>query len=146
MLFFNVSLPAGSTLLFLPIVNFLSKIFLCFHSTAEELSASFLNNDCYQDCWQGKHIPYAIVCSLGLLVYIPFALYTKPLWQEWQPLLHIRAQPFPLLLKSAFQVLLLSLHSVLSDKYSFAHGLCYLGVMSVYLLFTLQFPPFNYPR
>lgn len=146
MLFFNVALPVLSTLLFLPIVSTLSQVFLCFHSTGPEFSLSYLNKDCYEYCWGLKHILHVVWCSVVLCLYIPWAMYRQPLWQEQQSVLHINSQPLSLMVKSVMQVLLLAIDHTLKQHYSEEQGGCFLAVIASYLLFLVLFPQYNYHR
>lgn len=144
MLFYNLLLPAASSLLFLPLVSIPSKLYLCSLATDANFTSSYLSADCHQHCWQHAHLVYIVCYSAGLLIYIPLTLYTKPLWQEQQVSLHLRAQPLPLLIKSVVQVLLVLLCNIqFSDL---MHELCYICVIAFYLFFGLCFPPFNYSR
>jgi hypothetical protein len=146
MIFANLMLPVISTLLFLPIVSTLSHIFLCYHATGTEFKSSYLNKDCYESCWHFHHILYVVSCSVALVIYIPLGVYTRPLWQELQPLLHIRSQPLPLMVKSIVQVLLLTFNHTLKLNHSQVQGGCFLTVMTADLLFLLRFPQYNYHR
>ena len=146
MIFANLTLPVISTLLFLPIVSTLSHIFLCYHATGAEFKSSYLNKDCYESCWHFHHLLYVVGCSVALVIYIPLGVYTRPLWQELQPILHIRSQPLPLMVKSLVQVLLLTLDHTLKLNHSQVQGGCFLTVMTAYLLFLLRFPQYNYHR
>jgi len=146
MLFTNLALPVISTLLFLPIISTLSHIFLCYHSTGSDFTSSYLNKDCYESCWRFNHILYVVGCSVALVIYIPLGVYTRPLWQELQPMLHIRSQPLPLMVKSLVQVLLITLNHTLKLNYSQVQGACFLAVMTAYFVFLLRFPQYNYHR
>jgi hypothetical protein len=146
LIFADLALPVLATLLFLPIVSTLSHIFLCYKATGREFQSSFLNKDCYESCWHSHHLLYVVSCSVALVVYIPLAVYTRPLWQELQPILHIRSQPLSLMVKSLIQVLLIALDHTLKPNHNQIHGGCFLAVMTAYLVFLLIFPQYNYHR
>lgn len=100
----DLLMPALGNLLFLPIISTLTNAFLCFKFTSDSLKDSFLNKDCFQRCWRDMHSGYVVGSGVGLLCYIPLAVFTRPLWQELQRNLHVKAQPLGLMVKSAVQV------------------------------------------
>lgn len=67
-------MPALGHLQFLPIIAILSSIFICYKGISNNLTDSFLNRDCYEFCWRGKHLGYAIGSAVALLLYIPVAM------------------------------------------------------------------------
>jgi len=52
------------------------------------------------NCWEGVHVDYVIMASIGLTVYEPIAVFSRPLWQQAKTGLNIMAKPFFLLVKT----------------------------------------------
>jgi len=145
-LFVSLVLPTASNWFTLPLVSVLVKIYFCTKATGNSFSSSFLDSDCFEGCWSGSHIAFLVGCSVVLLAYISVTIFSCPIWQEQQPSLHIRTQPLPLLVKTVLQIVLAILYQCLAFTYPDAHICIFLGFVSVYFLFLLRYPLFNYSR
>lgn len=145
-LFVNLLMPTAAGWLFTPILSTLLKVYLCTQSTGPEFSSSFLDSDCFQACWNRDHIIYVVGCSVVLLGYTFFALYTTYQWQEIQPLLHIKVQSRPLLVRFIVRAMVVALYHTLNLRYLKGHNWCFLSVLGLYFLFLLKFPLYNYSR
>ena len=139
-------MPALGNMLFLPIISTLTGVFLCYKSASDSLSDSFLNKDCTERCWQGSHTAYTVLSTAALLCYIPLAVFTRPLWQELQPNLHIKAQPSALMVKSTVQVFLIVASNTLKQEDPDTHAYLFFLILTLYLLFMLRFRQYNYDR
>lgn len=139
-------MPTLGNLLFLPIISTLTNVYLCFKSTSDSLKDSFLNKDCYEYCWRSGHIGYAIGSGIGLMCYIPLAVFTRPLWQELQHNVHVKAQPLALMVKSAVQVFLIVLSNTLKRDDPSTHAYIFIAVISLYLVFLCCSRQYNYDR
>jgi len=142
----NLLMPTLGHLLFLPIVSTLTNVYLCYKGTSDSLTDSFLNKDCYEYCWRDGHLGYAIGSGLALLCYIPLGVFTRPLWQELQHNVHVKAQPLALMAKSVVQVLLIVLSNTLKQEDSSLHAYLYFAVISIYSLSMFISRQFNYDR
>jgi hypothetical protein len=142
----DLLLPSLGNLLFLPIISTLTQVFLCNKAFGPSFTSSFLNKDCYQHCWSGSHLGYCIGSAVALLLYIPLATYTRPLWQELQTNVSIKASPPALMIKSAFQVFLIVAVGALKKEYPGAHAGFYLISVTGYIGFMWKWRQFNYER
>jgi len=142
----DLLMPTLGNLLFLPIVSTLTNVFLCFKSTSASLKDSFLNKDCFERCWSSKHLGYVVGSGLGLLCYIPLAVFTRPLWQQLQPNLHVKAEPLGLMVKSAVQVFLIVASNTLKESNPSTHAYLFFTVVFVYICFMLRVRQYNYDR
>ena len=70
-------------ILFIPILSIWLDIFICEEAIGPNFDDSFIYRDCNVFCWEGKHIAFVIITLLFLLTYLPFAIYTRPLWQNF---------------------------------------------------------------
>ena len=131
---------------FIPINSLLLDVFICTESVGDDYTDSFLDRDCHEYCWKGDHmiyVPFVIFC---LALYTPLAVYSRPLWQEYQSMLHIKTLPTFLMIKSAFQMTLVVLVKTVAKSDSKIHGILYLILMLGYITLNWKIRAFNYPR
>jgi hypothetical protein len=83
---------------------------------------------------------------IALLIYLPLAVGTRPLWQERQSIVHIKATPLALLVKSVIQVVLIEVSLLFKEKSPSSHAYIYHSILVCYLSSLLVLPGFNYPR
>jgi hypothetical protein len=139
-------MPILGNLMFIPIISTLINVFQCDQSLDGTIAQSVLYQDCYQTCWTQHHIAYAVVSGIFILIYQPLAVFLRPVWQDYLPLLHVKALPSYLTFKSAFQVLLIVLNKTLKRYYAFAHGIVFLCLIIIYEAILLTFKAYNYER
>ena len=142
----DLLLPTFGNVMFLPIISTLLSTFNCYRAVGENYTDSFLNRDCAEMCWSGKHLYYASIAAVCLAIYTPIAVFTRPLWQDLQPNLHLKALPLYLMLKSVLQIVLISASATLKFSYQTAHAIVNLVLISAYFCFLLKFRAFNYAR
>jgi hypothetical protein len=83
-------------MLFMPTIAVLSSVFICYETSGDDVGDAFMDKDCFQTCWTGEHLLYAI------LIYEPLSVYMLPKWQEIQLDLNVIAQPVFMMFKSIF--------------------------------------------
>jgi len=132
--------------LFLPIVSIYLEVFTCVRAVGPDFSDSYLQADCYERCWQDGHIVYVSISSVILLLYLPAAVVLKPLWQEIQPTLNIKAGPVFLMLQSMHQVCVLLLSKAVRRTSALVHCCLFLGLTAALLAFSLLTQSYNYRR
>lgn len=81
-----------------------------------------------------------------MLCYVFFTLYTSHLWQDKQPLLHIKEHPRFLLVQFLAREVVVALHHTLNLRYLTEHNWCFMSVLGLYFLYLLKFPLYNYSR
>ena len=84
--------------------------------------------------------------SALLLLWVPLAVFTRPLWQELQPLLHVKTQPLHKLLSTVFQIALIVLNKTVKRMWPFAHSITYLLLTGAMVGWIAKFKPHNYGR
>ena len=147
----EIVLPLIGTWLFLPIISVLMDTYSCIRGTAPigadlGFTDSYMKVDCYESCWQGKHLVHVVGSSVSLLIYTPLAILLRPKWQELQSPLHIKTLPFFLMVKTVLQISLIILNKTVKHTNSIAHVFIYLGFMTLFLLFSLKFQCYGYKR
>ena len=143
---YDFLLPTIGHIVFLPIFSILMNIFLCPQSIGNELTDSFLLDDCTIFCYSGKHIWYTIAVFLCISSYIPTAIYYRNLWELTQPSLHIRTKPLYLSIMSIFQIILVILNKTLKTYDQFIHGIAMSVIIAVFIAITIYMQPYNYKR
>ncbi|CAG9319093.1 unnamed protein product [Blepharisma stoltei] len=142
----DYAMPILGNLCFIPFVSICLDIFICDQSIGENFTDSFLSKDCYYFCWKDEHLAYAIISFIALLLYEPSAVFCRPLWQELQPILHVKAVPLFLMIKTIVQVTLIVMNKTVKRAQDITHGVLFIIVMVIYILFIFKFKPYNYGR
>ena len=136
-------LPFIGNTMFLPFSSILFDAFVCDN---EAQGKQYVWRDCYMNCWESDHIPYVVVSGLALALFEPAAVFLRPLWQQAKPGLNIKIQPFFLLLKTCFQILLVSVSKSLQGISPLANGVIFTFIISAFGFVTFRIKPFNYSR
>jgi hypothetical protein len=110
------------------------------------MTDSIFSRDCNEFCWTDEHLVYVPFCVVALALYVPLAVYARPLWQCFQGDLHIRTLPLFLMVKSVFQILLITLAKTAGRQSEIIHGALFLALMTCFAGFVYRKPAFNYPR
>lgn len=142
----EVALPFLCNASFIPLISIISSVFLCYNATSSALTDSFLNADCYERCWQGWHFAYALSSGLILVLFIPFSVFTRPLWQGLQRAGNVKQSPPALMLKSQVQLALVTVSTTLQTQYPQAHAAVFFTLMSAFAVSTCLIKHFNYER
>ncbi|CAG9315213.1 unnamed protein product [Blepharisma stoltei] len=139
-------MPILGNLCFIPFVSVLLDVFVCDESIGNHFTDSFLSKDCYQFCWKGDHVIYAILSGIAILTYEPLAVFCRPLWQEFQSVLHVKTLPLFLMAKTIIQITLIVMNKTVKRAEAATHGFLFLLVLLIYVIFIFKNKPYNYPR
>lgn len=139
-------MPTLCHLLFLPIIAVLTSVFICYKGISDNLTDTFHNKDCFEFCWRGKHLGYAIGSAVALLLYIPVAMCTRHIWQDLQSNVHVKAVPLALVVKSVVQIFLIASSNALREAYPSAHAYIYFSTITFLALLMLFLRQYNYHR
>jgi ABC-type branched-subunit amino acid transport system substrate-binding protein len=147
----EVSVPLLGNVLFLPFISVLFDVFYCIeaHGVDEsslDYSDSFMFRDCYEDCWTGSHLGFAIAAGIALVIYHPVTVVTRPLWQLYETDLHILTRPTFYLQKSLVDVIIVVIRRTLRKYHQTAHAIVYLVVLGIHLGYSLVRSPYNYVK
>ena len=144
--FADFSLPIVGNLGFLPFISSLTDVFSCDQTIGDQWTDAVLSKDCYQHCWVYPHLVYVIGACGALVLYVPTAVFCRPLWQEFQPALHVKTSPGFLMLKTIYQVTLIVLSKTVKRTWPFAHSIVYTAVSAGFTGLVIWKKPFNYAR
>ncbi|CAG9319672.1 unnamed protein product [Blepharisma stoltei] len=139
-------MPILGNLCFIPFISICLDIFVCDQSIGNNFTDSFLAKDCYYYCWKGEHLVYAILAFIALVAYEPLAVFCRPLWQELQSALHVKAVPLFLMVKTVVQTTLIVLNKTVKRSTDIGHGIVFIIIMTIYVIFIFRFKPYNYAR
>ncbi|CAG9319671.1 unnamed protein product [Blepharisma stoltei] len=139
-------MPILGNLCFIPFISICLDIFVCDQSIGDNFTDSFLAKDCYYFCWKDEHLAYAILAFIALIAYEPLAVFCRPLWQELQPALHVKAVPLFLMVKTVVQTALIVLNKTVKRSSDVGHGVVFIFIMIIYVAFIFRFKPYNYAR
>ncbi|CAG9333080.1 unnamed protein product [Blepharisma stoltei] len=144
--FAEALMPLFGNALFIPIISFLLNIFSCTHATGDSISDTYLDKDCYQYCWKGKHLAFALLSIVATFIYVPLTVYYRPVYQEVQESLHIKTMPKYLVIKSLTQIFFVVLKKTLGLYQPEVHGFVYLILFSIYIWIVIRLKAYNYDK
>ena len=75
----NLLLPILGHIGFMPIFSMLMNIFLCYNAIGNNLTDSYLDQDCTTFCYTSKHKLYAVLSGICIGLYVPAAIYCRPI-------------------------------------------------------------------
>jgi hypothetical protein len=147
----EASVPLLGNVLFLPLISVLFDVFYCVEAHGADASSldysdSFMFRDCYEDCWTGRHLGFAIAAGIALVIYHPVTVVTRPLWQLYETDLNILTRPTFYLQKSLVDVIIVVIRRTLRSHNQTAHASVYLVVISIHFFYSLVRAPYNYAK
>lgn len=147
----EVLMPLLGNMLFLPFISLLFDVYYCVEAhgpegTDLEFTDSYMYRDCYEDCWSGKHVGYAIAASVALVLYHPITVVTRPLWQLSEADLNIITRPTFYLQKSMIEVFIVVTRRAVRKDYETLHATIYMVALCIHLGLSILRRPYNYSR
>ena len=142
-------LPLLGNVCFLPIVMSLLSLFQCGQAASSEdpgFADTYLLDDCYVWCWSGMHLKLAIPALLALALYVPSAVFLRPTWQYMQESLHVPISPAHLMIKSGYQLLVVSCSKALIHHNALAYSVVFSVLTAGYLGASVRWRPYGYGR
>lgn len=142
----DLLMPLIGSVCFLPIISVLLEVFLCDQATGNNITDAVLTKDCYQHCWVFPHSLYVSLAVLALIIYVPPAVFYRPLWQHLQSNLHVMTSPAYLMEKTIFQLILIVLNKTLKRVWPLVHSIAFSAAILTFTGITFRTSPFNYSR
>ena len=142
-------LPLLGNVCFLPIVMSLLSLFQCGQAASSEdpgFADTYLLDDCYLRCWSGMHLKLTLPALLALALYVPSSVFLRPKWQEVQVSLHIPLSPAHLMIKSGYQLLVVSCSKALIHHNALAYSVVFSVLTAGYLGASVRWRPYGYGR
>lgn len=135
--------PVIGNIGFLPILSMLMTIYNCNHGISENLSDSYLDQDCTIFCYTGKHLIYSILATPCICIYIYAFIYYRRLWEKTQSCLHLETKTVYLSVLSVLQVLFAILEKTLKVYSEIVFGWVLCSIILGLIIFTIYFKPYN---
>jgi hypothetical protein len=131
---------------FLPITVMLLTIYNCNYGISESLQDSFSDRDCTVFCYRSGHLPYIIISSIIIALYVFTATYCRPLWEKTQSCLHFETKRIYLSLLSVFQIQIVMLEKTLKVYNETLYGIVLCIDILIFFAFTVYIQPYNCRR
>ena len=143
-------LPLLGNVCFLPIVTSLLSLFQCGQAASADpdpgLRDTYLLEDCYMSCWSEEHLKLTVPALLAFVIYVPSAVFLRPMWQETQETLHIPVSPAHLMVKSLYQLLTIVVNKALVHRSLLAYDIVFSALTAGYLSVSARCKPYGYGR
>lgn len=140
--------PAIGDVMFIPIVYNLLSVFSCMKTYRLPIIMNdfqpFMARDCTMECWSGNHIKLTVVAAITLAVYVPTAIYTRPIWQVLHDSLTIKSQPKYVIFMSYWKLMLCITHAFF-QQFPGIHCFLIIALMAIALFITVQWTPTTLP-
>ena len=142
----DVLLPIIGHLGFHPLISLLINICLCEEAIGENLDESFLDNDCSQFCYTGKHKVYLVAGIIAAVGFLTVGVFLRPYWESIQFCLNLRTKTWYLSVLSVFQTLCILCRKSLKTYDEATPGFIISCLIVILILITALKKPFNYSR
>ena len=139
-------MPVALNVSYMPVISMLFNIYECTEATGDLITQSYLQKDCKQSCYSGKHLSFSIVGGLSLCFFIIICSYLRIFCELIQSSVHFCTNPAYLLLLNIFQVLLVLLNKNLQYIEDGISGLVISPLLILFALITFYLNPYNYKR
>ncbi|OMJ74699.1 hypothetical protein SteCoe_26308 [Stentor coeruleus] len=136
----------GGHIGFMPIISMLMNIYICINSIGDNLTDTYLKQDCKTICYKDNHKTMLVLSTIVLLLFIPLAVYYRSLWENEQETLHIKTKTSYFLLLSLSQVILAVLNKTLKIYNQNIHGIVCCCIIIAMIIITILLKPYNYMR
>ena len=133
-------------LLFLPTVSILFNIFSCYGSTGDNLTDSFLENDCKTNCYTGTHKSFAIYTFLVLFLFISLGTFYRPSLQYTNLDQNVKTKSKFIIFQTWIQLVIVISNKTLKNENQTTHGIVIIIVLFGYLVGTYIMKPYNFQR
>ena len=131
---------------FLPLFSMLMNIFLCYQGISDQVTDSYLFQDCTTFCYTGKHLGIVIITAIITICALPAFILGRPFLEEIQYNLVVRTNASYLHVLSIFQILLVIFNKTLKNENQTVHGIIVVVILIILLIVTKIMKPYNYER
>jgi hypothetical protein len=141
---------AVSRPLFIGIVFILFSTFDCSEAAAEtsdlDLQDSFMDIDCYEACWEGRHLRYSIASAVFFFIFVLVSIPASAHLTNTLEGLQFETNPRFLLLRGPFLTLFIALLKSSALMSLAVHSALYLILLTAYLLVCVWIKVLPIPR
>ncbi|CAG9309863.1 unnamed protein product [Blepharisma stoltei] len=132
-------IPFLWNIFYTPIIFTLLGVFQCDQSIGNEITDSFMEEDCTIFCWKDSHIKLVVLSIITLVLYLPVAMHLKPFWDYAVSSSNVQVRLTFLLEKRGFQAIIVVLNNTILAHQPSLYGIIYiLLIMSFIILAFLK--------
>ena len=124
----------------------LINIFKCTEGISDNLTDSFLYQDCTTFCYSGTHKNFAVITFLIIVFCLPLMIINRPNLEIIQKSLSLRTKPRYLYILSLIQFSLVISNKTLKAFDENINGVVIIFILGVLLTLTIFMKPYNYKR
>jgi len=129
-----------------PVSTTLLSVFICDKAVGPSYTASLLLKDCYETCWGGVHLGYALSTFFLLVIYTSFVVWTRLHRPHQFPDLHIKAFPAHTTAHTILQLGLVAGSVAVQPFYPLCYCVLYLGSVGGAAVWAWMRKGLNYAR
>ena len=133
-------------LLLLPINYLLLDIINCPNSIGDSIYSSFIERDCTQLCYQGKHKTYFILGIICIFVYSAASIFLRPHWENTLSDSNLRTNTAYCSILTCVQVLLVVIKKSVKYILPGFEGFLIFGVLFIFYLLSIFMQSHNLKR
>ena len=142
----DYALPVLGHLTMSPIFSMHLNIFSCTQGIDDDLTKSFLQDDCDTFCWKSSHLISAAISLTLSTLYIFFTIFSRPYWELTMPDLNLKTNPKYLNLLTCIQFFSVLLSKSLRPVNPLIHGYVLSSLIFLLIIITYLIKPYNYAR
>jgi hypothetical protein len=143
----ELMVPLINDWLYLPILSVLFDVYICTGAVASpSFSASYLRSDCFMSCWQGKHTVYVCIASALVCTFLLAGTLFRPLWQEMQLYVNIKAAGSHVMRKSLTQITIILMNKTLKKSYPEVYQSLFTTLIALLFVCSFRTKSYNYIR
>ncbi|CAG9309851.1 unnamed protein product [Blepharisma stoltei] len=140
-------IPFLGNICYTPIIFTLLSTFQCDQSIGNEITNSFMGEDCSIFCWKDYHVKLVTLAIIMFVLYLPVAMNLMPFWKYISANSNVQVRPTFLLEKRVFLVIIIVLNNILLAHQPSLYGLIYILLIMSFIIFAfLKEKPYNYSR
>ena len=144
--FSDRALPFIGHIGFLPLISLLMNILTCEEGIGEDLEESFLERDCSQFCYKGRHKEFFIAGIIASAGFLSIGCFLRPYWEINQYTLNLSTRSWYLSVLSVVQFLCVVCKNTLKAYSEAASGFIISAIIALLLIITAIKKPYNYSR
>lgn len=131
--------PFVGTIAFIPILSTLLSVFSCMEQSS---GRAFLARECNTWCWEASHITMIVISGISMCLYLPLALWARPVWEHIREDVIIKSSPIYVVLFTAINLILVVNRTFLVESPHVASTV-YFVFTSAMAFYSMKYRPYN---
>ena len=142
----NSVLPIIGHIGFLPMISLLMNVFICEEGIGKDLEESYLERDCSQFCYKGKHKQNVVAGTIAAISFISTACFLRPYFESIQYSLNLSTKTWYLSVLSVIQTLCVFCRKCFKGYSEALPGFIISAFLGILIVITAAKKPYNYSR